>query len=61
MPSDRGAQTVKIGLAEDLIGLNLQSAFPEFYPRPDCGRLLALCGLDRYISVEFPDIASRSA
>jgi hypothetical protein len=61
MQGDHGRRAVKTGFAQGRVGTKMQSAFPEFYLRSGLGRLLALWGLGRYISVEFPDIASASA
>jgi hypothetical protein len=61
---DHGAARVKIRYAKGLVGLKLQSAFPEFYldrRAARARRTLALCRLRRYISVEFPDIRSNRA
>jgi hypothetical protein len=49
---------LKLGWRKVLLRRNLQSTFPKIYRR---FRLLALCGCGRYISLEFPDIASGSA
>jgi hypothetical protein len=57
MAADHGAEGVKNGLAQGLVGAEMQTAFPELYRRR-ADRLLALWSSRRYISVEFPDIAS---
>jgi hypothetical protein len=58
MQGDDGAPAVKTGLAEDLVAAKFAINLSKNL-RPV--RLLALCGSGRYISPEFPDIASGGA